>query len=128
MIRASAALMLPLAGCSFAFVQPAHQDEPGGIAGCTSEPTMPVVDAILTLTNAGSAVFVGLQSDVRNQGAAVGVGVAFASIFLASAIYGAVTTSRCADLQQDDPARHFLPPAYPGGPAWRPPVTPAPGK
>ncbi len=122
------ALTLALAGCSFAFVQPAHEDDLGGIAGCTSEPTMPVVDAILTLTNAASAVYVGLQSDARNRDAGVAVGAAFATVFLASAIYGAVTTSRCADLKRDDPARHFLPPAYPGGPAWRPPVLPPPAQ
>jgi hypothetical protein len=123
--RAWIAFMLPVAACSFAFVQPAHERDRGGVAGCTSEPTMPVVDAILTLTNAGSAIYVGLQDNVPNKGPAVGVGLAFAGVFLASAIYGAVTTSTCAELQRDDPARHFLPPAYPGGPAWRPPVPPA---
>lgn len=128
MNRASIAFVLPVAGCSFAFVQPAHERVLGGVAGCTSDPTMPVVDAILALTNAGSAVYVDLQSEATNKRAAVAVGAAFAGVFLASAIYGAITTSTCAELQRDDPARHFLPPAYPGGPAWRPPVAPLPAK
>jgi hypothetical protein len=127
MNRASIALALSMmASCSFAFVQPAHHDRPGGVAGCTSEPTAPVVDTLLALANLGSAIYVASQSNVANRGAAVGLGLGFAGVFVASAIYGYVTTSTCAELLLDDPDRNFLPPAYPGGPAWRPPVPPLP--
>ncbi len=90
------ALLSPLAGCSYVFVQPlSPTHHPGDRPDCTSDPTAPIVDSGVALVYAGSSVYAATRDDVAYKGLAVAAGVVNTAVWLSSAIYGYVETSGC---------------------------------
>lgn len=128
--RLALILLLSLPACSYLFVTPPHEGYGGQFnRDCTTNRAAPVIDTILVATNTVSAVYVAGKENVKNQEAAVSLGVAFAAFWLSSAIYGYYNTSRCSELVEDEgpysrPVPHFVPPLP--RPTWQPmpPATP----
>jgi len=88
-------------GCSYLFVTAPRGEDGYAVAGdCTSNVAAPVIDTILTSTNLFSTLYVAGQSNVKNQGQAVGVGLLATGFWLSSAIYGYYNTSKCSDLRR----------------------------
>jgi len=122
---------LPTAsGCSYLFVTAPQGEGRYAVAGdCTSNVAAPVIDTLLTTTNAFSTLYVAGQSNVKNQGQAIGVGLLATGFWLSSAIYGYYNTSKCSELRVDEgpgpyrrpsrPRRTVL--SAPGGPQTMPP-------
>lgn len=100
----SAVVALACSSCSFIFVHPPHHadDQLTGTPGqCTSSPVAPIVDAAIG-TFEVVRTSVAVSNDERDyQGAPIsrnadiGFGVGFATLFLASTIYGFYETSQC---------------------------------
>jgi hypothetical protein len=117
----------PLTGCSFIFVQPPHdQDGYRGIADCTTVPVAPVIDTIFALANIGAAGYVASEDNVANKGQVVGSGIAVATLWLSSAIYGYYYTSRCSELQREAEDGPYRGPLWSAPHGWRAPVAPRP--
>jgi len=90
-------------GCSYLFVTAPQGEGRYAVAGdCTSNVAAPVIDTILTSTNAFSTLYVAGQSNVKNQGQAIGVGLLATAFWLSSSIYGYYNTSKCAELRADE--------------------------
>src|SRR3569623_2898929 len=68
---------LPTAsGCAYLFVTAPQGEGRNAVAGdCTSNVAAPVIDTLLTTTNAFSTLYVAGQSNVKNQGQAIGDGL-----------------------------------------------------
>jgi hypothetical protein len=120
-------VLASFSGCSFLFVTPPPPPgRRGGVINCTTNRAPPVLDTIFTATNVGSAIYVATQDNVTNKGTAVGLGLAVAGIWLASAIYGYSNTAECEELlYADDEPPTYRPRPRPM-PARRPPPTTAP--
>jgi hypothetical protein len=130
-------------GCSYLSVQaiPAAFDRRSAIH-CTTNRAAPVIDTLFTATNLASTVYVATQDQGPHTGAAVGLGLAAAGLWMSSAIYGYQKTSECeALLAERDDDEPFRPANYrvivPGertsatAPISRepsPPATPPPAK
>ena len=102
-----------MAGCSWIFVDPLPASyAPGDHAHCTTDRTAPVVDTLFTITNLASTAYVASEDTVANKGTVVGVGVAAAGLWFASALYGYVHTSDCVAAKADEDGRphRFGPP------------------
>lgn len=95
---------LACSGCSFLFVHPPHHSDgqlTAKLRQCTKSPAAPIVDAAIgafqvvrtsvAISNDESAY----HGAPISRGADIGFGVGFATLFLASSIYGFVETSQC---------------------------------
>jgi hypothetical protein len=123
---------LLLQGCSFIFVDtpPARYAEappsPSEPIKCTSSVAAPVVDTVLGAFEVVRTGFALSASDSTytnypiSRSADIGFGMAFASLFAASAIYGYINTSRCDDLKENTP--RAAPPGYTPPPPRLPPL------
>ncbi len=124
-LMACVATTLPLAGCSFIFIQPPHEDDGyRRVTTCTTSPVAPIIDTIFTLTNFGSAAYVASENNVTNKGTAVAAGLAVGALWLSSAIYGYYNTNRCSELQTGDDERPYRGPVHTTGSGWGGPVAP----
>jgi len=117
-------------GCSYLFVTAPQGEGRYAIAGdCTSNPAAPVIDTLLSSTNALSTLYVAGQSNVTNKGQAIAVGLLATGLWLSSSIYGYYNTSKCAQLRADEgPGPYRRPPRIrrtvlsgPGGTQAMPP-------
>jgi hypothetical protein len=121
-----------LQGCSFIFVDtppPRYAEAPPAPSepiACTSSVAAPVVDTVIGAFEVIRTGFALSASDSAytnypiSRGADIGFGMAFASLFAASAIYGYINTSRCADLKENTP--RAAPPEYIPPPPRLPPL------
>jgi len=100
----SGVVALACSGCSFIFVHPPHHadDQLTGVPGrCTSSPAAPIVDAAIgTLEVVRTSIAVSNEESAYqgapiSRNADIGFGVGFATLFLASSIYGFYETSQC---------------------------------
>jgi hypothetical protein len=101
---------LACGGCSFTFVAPppavVHRPEPHPHAGCTSSRLAPIADALLTGYEAFRVGYAAQASEQDYEGLPVDrktdlwLGVGFGAVFLGSAIYGTIATSRCQRLKE----------------------------
>jgi hypothetical protein len=101
-----AVLLFSTSGCSLIFVKPPSST--GHVAGprreCTSSKLAPVLDTLFTGAQVARTAFaVGADDSVYDdpaqplsRGADVGLGLGFTALFLGSAIYGYVNTSKCS--------------------------------
>ena len=133
----SAIVALACSSCSFIFVHPPHRANDQLTAAprhCTSSRAAPIIDAaIATLEVVRTSVAVS-NDESAYQGAPIsrntdiGFGVGFATLFLASSIYGFVETGEChppteriAPPDDTDAAPAAPPPADPHSGGNRPP-------
>jgi hypothetical protein len=103
-VALSAVVALACSSCSFIFVHPPHHadDQLTGVPGrCTSSPVAPVVDGVIGTFEVvrTSVALSSNESDYRgaaiSRNADIGFGVGFATLFLASSIYGFYETNQC---------------------------------
>ena len=119
----SAVVALACSSCSFIFVHPPHHadEQLTGVPGrCTSSPIAPIADAAIT-TFQLVRTSVAVSNDERSyqnapisRNADIGFGVGFATLFLASTIYGFYETGQCH--------AHRVAPADASEPERAPPV------
>jgi hypothetical protein len=96
-------------GCSFIFVNgpPEHVEQPvaHSHADCTSGKAAPIIDSIITGYELIRTAYAATASSRSYSGAPLSreaditLGAGFAGLFLASSIYGFVSTSRCSRLK-----------------------------
>jgi hypothetical protein len=84
-----------LPSCSFIFTKPAANSEGIPNKDCTTSRAPPVLDTLLTISNLAAVVYVAAQDNVSNKGQAMGAGVAVASMWFFSALYGYRNTKAC---------------------------------
>lgn len=89
-------LLLPQVGCSWLFSQPPPADYGRDRhAGCSTNPVPPVLDTLFTVTNLTSALIVATDNEAQNKGAAVGLGLSLATLWMVSAVYGYKSINEC---------------------------------
>lgn len=123
------AVLMTTPACSWIFVQPLNTAaaSSGYPATCTTNVAAPVFDTIFVGTNVASVAYVASRDNVTNKGASIGLGVAVAGVWLASAVYGYSKTSQCSayleEKYQEPLRRRTYPPRpYPYSPPPPPPA------
>jgi hypothetical protein len=103
----TAALGWGSSGCSFLFVKgPPSQPQHAPVIDCTTSKVAPVLDSVFGVLEVVRIVAAAAASDSAYQNASIpreadiGLGLAFAALFIGSATYGGIQTGRCADLKE----------------------------
>jgi len=110
------AIFLHCSGCSLLFVNAPPKPppvEPSARAevSCTSSKAAPVLDTVFATLEVGRTALAAAAPDSTYQnapisrGADIALGIGFASLFLASAVYGFTQTSECRALKGPEPVR-----------------------
>lgn len=122
------AVLMTTPACSWLFVQPLNTAAASGgyPATCTTNVAAPVFDTIFVGTNLASVAYVASRDNVTNKGASIGLGLAVAGVWLASAVYGYSKTSECSaylEGRYQEPLRRrtYPPRPYPYSPPPPPP-------
>jgi len=101
-LSAVLALLVSSPACSYLFVTPPRENRQVRDESCTTNPLAPANDTLLASTNVVSALYVASEDNVRNKGAAVGIGLGVAASWISSAVYGFYNTDQCRELIEAD--------------------------
>jgi hypothetical protein len=110
---------LLLSGCSFTFVTPPPSrpvaSEPRPHVECTTSNVAPIIDSAITGYETFRVAYAALgpesayRSSPIDRETDLALGLAFGGVFLASTIYGFVSTAQCRRIKQGAPASDYMP-------------------